>query len=357
MYEYECEICHKKFSHKHDSYAIRAIIQHVAKEHGLTKAEYTIQYVRHGDVPLCACGCGTPVEIEKGWNKWRKYYKDHKNKMSPTPEVIEKAKASKSLRLSDPNNDSIPENILEDALVKYRKHLLTLREIELTYGFDRRTFQRLWKLRGYSTQEELLSLANKSKGTSGTRRGAELRKLNEDFYIEVRNFIRSNSGRYTINDVNRHFGNKLTNSSLAKNLKNLYGESIFEDLVFGLKSLEELKFLEILRYYLGPINVRLGYRLEDVIYDSLIAKKILFEYDGHRFHGDGAVREGVVEHDKYKNKLARKKGYYIIRVSDKQSKRIITLIKIILCANLVLLKSKLSSFVKRLKTKMFGTSQ
>jgi len=356
MYEYECEICHKKFSHKHDSYAIRAIIQHVAKEHGLTKAEYTIQYVRHGDVPLCACGCGTPVEIEKGWNKWRKYYKDHKNSMPATSKAIEKIKEASNQRNSNPDNDSIPDNILEDALINYRKHILTLREIEVNYGFDRRTFQRLWKLRGYSTQEELLSLANESRGTSGTRRGVELRKLNEDFYIEVKNFIKSNSGRYTINEVNRHFGNKVTNSSFARNLRDLYGESIFEDLVFGVKSLEELKFLEILRYYLGPINVKLGYKLEDVIYDSLIAKKILFEYDGRRYHGDGALSKGV-EHDKYKDKLAKEKGYYIIRVSDKQSKKLRTLIKIVLCANLVLLKSKVLNFVKKLKSKLFGISQ
>ncbi len=349
MYEYECEICHKKFSHKHDSYAIRAIIQHVAKEHGLTKAEYTIKYVRHGDVPLCACGCGTPVEIMKGWNVWRKYYKDHKNTTTPSQETLDKVAAARLLKLSDPDNDSIPDTILEDALVKYRAHELTLRDIELNYGFDKRTFQRLWKLRGYSTQEELLTLANESKGVPGTRRGKELRKLNEDFYIEIKNFIENNKGKYTINDINKTFGNKVQNYTLARNLRDLFGESIFNNIVFGIKSLEELKFLEILRFYLGPINVKLGYRLENFIYDSLIVKEILFEYDGRYYHG-----KDKLEHDKFKDKLARKNGYYIIRVSDRQSKQLRTLVKIILCANLVLLKSKALKFVKKIKDKLFG---
>lgn len=353
MFKYRCEICGKEFEHKHDSYAIRAIVQHVGKEHGLSKEEYTIQYVRGGNVPLCACGCGHPVEIAKGWDKWHKYYKDHKNTTSPSQESIDKTLKTKQEKLKDPSYDSIPPNILEEALTRYRKHELTLKEIEASYGYDHRTFQRLWKLRGYSTREELLTLATVSKGTSGTRRGESLRKLNKDFYDDIRDFILNNSGKYTINDINIHFGNKVQNETLSRNLRDLYGDSLFEHVVFGIKSLEELKYLEILRFFLGPINVKLGYKIKDRIYDSLIVSKILFEYDGSYYHS-GKDRRAT---DRLKDKLAKESGYYIIRVSDKQSKQLRTLIKIIVCANLVLLRSKVLNILKKIKKSLFGIFQ
>lgn len=343
MFSYTCKICGEKFSHEKDAYAIRKFVQHIGEEHQLSKKEYIVQYELNGNIPLCACGCGTPVEIAKGWNKWNKYYADHKNYDTVSQEARDKLKEAAKRKLDQGDFDDIPVPILEKSLKDFKRGL-SLADIELIYGFDRRTIRRNWISRKIITEEEIKELSLVTKYSGPKKRSTRL-KLGETFFEDVHEFIINNKYRYTINEINRIFGFKLKHVSLVSGLKDKYGDEIFDYVIFGQKSKEEVYYLQLLQFFFGKKNVKLGYSVESRIFDSLIYNNILLEYDGSYYHST----EEQLLHDQEKTKIAKQNGYRLLRVNENSSKSLFPLIKIIIWKNIDLLKLKVLKILGKVK--------
>lgn len=343
MFSYTCKICGEIISHEKDPYAIRAMIQHLGEKHQISKKDYIITYERNGDIPLCACGCGNPVEIAKGWNKWNKYYADHKNFTKASKESIEKSKLTHQQKLINGDFDDIPISILGQALDDLKKGK-SLIDIELIYGFDKRTIKRNWLSRQMISKEDLDDLCLVTK-YSGPRKRALRKKISNSFLEEIHKFIMDHKYEHTINDVNKLFGNKVNITSLTKCLKNEFGDEIFNYLLFGVKSKEELEYLDILSHFFGKKNVKYGYSLGDRIFDALVFNNILIEYDGSYYHSS----EKSKLNDLYKTKLANQHGYKLIRVDEHTSKSIYPLIKILIWKNIISLKLKISKILEKAK--------
>ena len=53
----ECAVCKSLFGSE------RLLSYHIKKEHKITKLEYIKTYIFNNNLPLCACGCGEPVQL------------------------------------------------------------------------------------------------------------------------------------------------------------------------------------------------------------------------------------------------------------------------------------------------------
>lgn len=320
-----CKICNKKISHNKEPYCIRTMVEHLRDEHNISKEEYLIKYELNGIAPRCACGCGNCVHVKKGWNKWNKYFKNHKNHIKNSEETRNKIKLKAKKRLETGYYDSImSDEDINDSFDDFYNGRLTLREIQKKYNHDKRTIKRLWIKKGKINEHDYELIAYRNNFSLGVDK--RFKKYNENlkYYEEIYDFILNNKHKYNICEINRIFGQKMTQTTLLRHLTKLFGNEVISYLVYGVKSQEELEFLNILKFYFGGSNIKYGFELGGKNYDALLFNKILIEYDGSFYHSSNEMKEK----DKLKDQIAMKNGYVLIRCTEKSVKDIELLNKI-----------------------------
>lgn len=319
-----CKICGKEIENIHgDPYTIRDFLSHLMNSHQINKEDYLVKYELNGVHPLCACGCGNPVKPDKGWNVWRKYYKDHKNTVKASPDVVEKQKQIMIDRYKDPKYDVMSMEDIKSSLEEFRRGV-SLRKLVDHYGHDKRTIKNLWMKYNLIDEVEYTKLAEiNQKNAAFLAKSTRIRE-SISYYESIHKFILDNKYKYNISEVNSIFGNKTTNTTLMKNLLKLYKDGFDKFLLFGVKSKEEVQYIDILRYFFGAANVRYGFRLEEKLFDALLFNKILLEYDGSYYHSSKKSKLN----DEEKDKIAKRNGYLLIRVNENTSKDINILKKI-----------------------------
>lgn len=318
-----CKICGKEIEHPKDAYAIRDFLSHLREAHKMKKEEYLVKYECNGVHPTCACGCGNPVKPEKGWNKWRKYYKDHKNHMKVPQELVLAISERMKKRYKGRDYDVMTEEEIKESLDRF-KNGETLMKLSEDYGHDKRTLKSMWIKYGLISEIEYSRFAeHNQKVLSGATRADNSRQSIE-YYETVHEFILKNKFKYNIHEINALFGNKPTDTTLMKNLLNLFDDGFEDYLILGVKSKEEVQYLDILRFFFGASNVKYGIKIGGRIFDALIFKKVLLEYDGSYYHSS----EKSKDNDALKDKIAKENGYILIRVNEKTAKDIEILKKI-----------------------------
>ena len=314
-----CKICGKKIEHEKEPYAIREFLRHLKDEHSITKEEYIVKYELNGVHPKCACGCGNPVKCEKGWNMWRKYYKDHKNHMKTTEEVKQKiSESAEKRKLSGYYDNIMSVEEINNSFNDFYNGRLTLGEISKKYNHDKRTIKRLWIAKNKIDEREYEKIAYRNNFSIGADKRFKKYNENLSYYEEIYDFILNNKHKYTINEINDIFGKKMAQTTLLKHLVKLFGNDVPSYLVFGYKSKEELFFLDILSFYFGSSNVKYGFELDGKIFDCLLFKNVIIEYDGRFYHSDEKSKENDLE----KDKIAHDNGYILIRCNEKSVKQI-----------------------------------
>lgn len=106
-------------------------------------------------------------------------------------------------------------------------------------------------------------------------------------------------------------------------MKEKYGDSVLSHFKLGGYSNVEIEFFGVLRFYFGN-NVQLSFKLEEKYFDYKLGDKLLIELDGTYWHSTKEAKEN----DKYKNELALKNGFQVLRINDKNVRDLETLIKI-----------------------------
>lgn len=320
-----CKICGKEIEKDKEQYTIREFLKHLKNEHNIDKEDYIVKYELNGKHPQCACGCGNPVKIAKGWNVWKKYYKDHKNHMKNSDEIKNKiSKAALKRKLSGYYDKIMTDEEINNSFDDFYNGKLTLSEISKKYNHDKRTIKRIWLAKNKINEREYEKIAYRNNFSIGANK--RFKKYNENlkYYEEIYDFILANKFKYTINEINEIFGKKMTQTTLLNHLIKLFGEDISTYLVYGYKSKEELFFLNILSFYFGKSNVKYGFNVGGKIFDCLLFNKILLEYDGKYYHNNELSKKNDLE----KNKIAHDNGYILIRCNEKSVKNIDFLKKI-----------------------------
>lgn len=322
--EIQCKICGKKIEHNKEAYAIRTFIEHIKKEHNISKEEYIVKYELNGVHPTCACGCGNKVHLMKGWNKWRKYYKDHKNFVELGEDVILKLKKIGKEKHENYSYNYIDNEIINNSFNDFVNGKMSLKKISETYMIDYRTLKSAWIFYKLISHEEYKKIAARNNSKLGVVAKINKIKSEKEFYDKVYNFIMNNPNVYTINEINKMFGNKVTVTTLLKNIKFFHGSDFINSLVFGYHSKIELKFYEILVFYFGKENVKCGFKLNNKVYDFKLFNKLLIEYDSKYFHSTNEQKNNDIE----KDNIAINNGYILIRIKDTEIKNIDLLNKI-----------------------------
>ena len=315
----KCKICGKVIEHEEERYAIRKFLSHLRRIHDISKETYMINYELNGVQPKCHCGCGNNVKIGKGWNKWYKYYEDHKNTQPPSEEVILKIKqAAQEKRDNLWYYRNVNIKIINDSFDDFYNSKLQLCDISQKYSYDKRTLRDMWISYNKITYEDYKKISSRNNCLLASIRKEKKLLLENDFYEEIYKFIINNPYKYNIKQINELFGNKHTQTTLFKRLEKLYGNSFADFLLLGYASKEESFFIDILRFYFGATNVKQGFKLENKLYDAIIFNNILLEYDGSHYH----KTEEQVNNDKTKNEIALKNNYAILRCNEKSIKNI-----------------------------------
>jgi very-short-patch-repair endonuclease len=314
MCEIQCKICGEKFEGQTSGREKRKLSNHLIKVHNLETSKYVMDYYNNGIWPLCACGCGTPVEFKK-W-QFLKYYKDHKNKAIVSNEV--KEKISKGLSNSNKIGFKFSKSQLEEWYDLYKKGENNSKEMQKLTGVDFRTLSKYWVKNGIANGDEIRHLTMKHKyvwANKGTKNGA-YQFIDEDLLTEIFYYIRSNSGKHTIKVIKEKFGIKNSSLVLRKRLIEKFGEGIDKYFRMGNISKPEGDFGFVLKFYFGEKNVKRQFRLEKKIYDFKIGDRLLVEYDGEYWH------RNKKDIDKEKEDIAIRNGYVLFRVSDKNDRDI-----------------------------------
>mgnify|MGYP004451770103 CR=1 FL=1 len=333
MYSLKCEICGFEYEHKKEPYCIRGMIEHLRSVHSISKYDYTVKYLRNGIRPTCACGCGNFVKMEKGWNKFCKYY-------SCGHVVYTEERKKQNAKTTQERYDSEKyifgtygkENILQ-AFSDFKSHSKTLMDLETELHIDKRTLKRAWLRLHLTTKKEIALITEYNKTIRSPKSREDACKEIELAYEELFEILRTNPKEFTPQTLmefynSLHEGKELIHTPrvMVKHLNRIYGEIVYDYLISGIHSKEEIDFYKTLCYFYGPARVKLGKSLqygkiknESYNYDICIDDFLLIEYDGKGcFHSS----ESAKERDKQKDIFARKNGYKLIRATDVDRKTV-----------------------------------
>jgi len=108
-----------------------------------------------------------------------------------------------------------------------------------------------------------------------------------------------------------------------RKLKEKFGDEVLSYFKLGGQSNLEIDFFNVLRFYYGN-RIKLSHRIENRYYDYIIDDILLIEVDGTYWHSF----EKSKINDKYKDELAIKYGYQLLRISEKEIKELKILQKI-----------------------------
>jgi very-short-patch-repair endonuclease len=121
----------------------------------------------------------------------------------------------------------------------------------------------------------------------------------------------------TFDDILSLLGFKVDKNYLSWFLKENLSLHEIKKIKFIKQSQLEINFLNVLKFYFGQSIVG-SFEIDGKIFDYKLGRSILIELDGDYWHS----KEEVVKNDLIKNKIAKEKGYILIRVSDKEVKKI-----------------------------------
>lgn len=327
-----CKICGFEYEHEKAAYCIRGFINHLRTAHHLTKEEYIIQYERNGIRPTCACGCGNYVEITKGWNTFKKYYKDSHVVMTDAMRKKISKTSNENFKKYLTSNEI--KNIAISAATKLKSHNYTLGEVASFFDLDKRTLKRYLLENNVLTVDDIKYISNESRSLTNTKRHRNKYsdEMLEKFYNILKNFstpisIYKAMKEYLYNNddavINYRCRYKLIEKLIEK-----YGEDeIKKYLTCGYHSNEEDRLYIIFTHFFGKSAVKYGVKIGDkkFIYDFLLFDNLIIEYDGTGYYH----QNDVIQHDNEKELWARENGYNFLRLTYKETTNINILNEII----------------------------
>lgn len=347
MYKHKCSICGKVFEHKNKTIT-QKIKKHIQEEHGITFKKYIVQTFFNGKEPLCKCGCGKKTNFtpkDALWNEkhgFGKYYscghvtRDPSYSNKETNWYVETWKNDSWVK--EYYNEQFGIDVLQKSALEFINGK-SARELSITYKIDVRTLRNAWVKLGLITNEDLKKMSQERQYSAALKRSKRFE--NKDKILpELFNILKLNPQKYNIRSLvrfyNEHNVNKITTNcdTVVQCLIDTYGSTqIYELLLFGTHSMEELKFLDILFFYFNKKIVKCGYRLQYskntkrnyYVYDFCIGNKILIEYDGNGYWHKSSQ---IIEHDKKKELFAINNGYIFLRVSKQEVKNPELILKI-----------------------------
>lgn len=302
---------------------VRNLRKHLINSHNIIYIDYIIKYDYNGIRPTCYCGCSKDTEFHHG--KFRKYYKDHKNNIKgyKQPQTIKNEKEV----LSDIENRLNSVNLTIEDIKKYYLSYINFEEsinsIKNKIFMDKRTLVSYWeKLNLINNKDDFNRIGKKHRGLWPSIKPKK--DIPNDILLDIKLFIDSNKNRFTLNEIISKFNLDISRFSLFKKLTKIFSEEdIKNSLKSGLSSKPELEYFNILKYFYKN-DIKKQFRLEGKHYDYILLDKILIEFDGDYWHSNPEKKEK----DREKDRIAIKNGYYIIRISDKNSNNIEILNKI-----------------------------
>lgn len=323
MYEIECKICNEKFISEYKGREKGKLSKHIKNKHNISVEEYFLNYVYNNIKPKCACGCGNDVDFFKF--KYNKYYLDHKNYLPLSDSQKNKMFLTNQI-YNEINNKIKRKGITKEILLYYFNEFknirMTLNEIQEKLNIDKRTITSYWKELKISDRKEINKIGNSTKFL-GFLNNLEKRKISEDELEEIVVFLEERRERISLNELKTKLNLPYGIRQIKRKLEEKYGSDLVKKyLKIGGTSNIELDFYFILKWYFGN-NVKHHFKIEDKIYDYLV-ENLLIELDGTFWHKENSV----IKNDKYKNKLALKYGYNILRIKEENINDVSLIIKI-----------------------------
>jgi hypothetical protein len=325
MYKIECNICGVKFESEFIGREKGNLSKHLRHKHkDITKEEYLTKYYYNNVRPLCGCGCGKETDLYKF--NFHKYFMNHKNYVPLTEDVKNKIRLGSTQNILSNRIKLVgtSEEILTNSLNKYKTCEFSMSEIAREIKLDRRTLKKFWIELSLVNNYELTKL-NKLTKFIGIKNNIKDIHINLDEYLKkILLFIDINNNvKHTINQVRNELNIPFSSNYLLTKLREKYGDEVLSYFRMGGKSNLEIDFFNILRFYFGE-RVQLSFKVENRYFDYILDGKLLIELDGSYWHSS----EEAKENDKYKNGLAIKNGFQILRINENNIKDINILIKI-----------------------------
>ena len=324
MYNIKCEICDSYFDSKYKGREKQKLVKHLKSKHkNISIEDYYVKYYLNGIKPKCACGCGNYLEFHKF--KYLKYISDHKNYVPVSKETKEKIKiGTEKYRIIDYKlkKSGLTKKILIQYFNKFKNLEITLNDIQSKLNTDKRTITSYWKELNISNRKEILSISEKTKYIKFIN-SVEKRKINDDELEDIVVFLEDYPHRISISEIKTRLGLSYSVKQIMNKLKEKYGNDFIKKyLKIGATSNIELDFYFILKWYFGDKVIH-QFQLEGKYYDYLI-EDLLIELDGFYWHKEKKVKEN----DKFKDNLALKYNYKILRINENDVKNIDTILKI-----------------------------
>lgn len=336
MYTSTCKICNKVVSAELKGRDKKFLATHIKHAHGLTVHEYILE---GKDYPLCACGCGNKVKIAR----WRvnKYYKDHKNKQK-IPDAIRTKISTGLLRKY---GKTISKEIVDVEKLKkiWEEYVndknMSLTIIEQKYGYDKRTIKTYWWKFNITSKLEIkrqAKLHQYAYSNIGPKNGAYV-AIPKEKLEEIFNFLVNNEKKYTLNEIRTIFNLNYSTHVIYKRLYEIYEKALIHSLLrfkqVGIASIPEFRFGQVLIFYFGEKNVKFQFKIPYTNkngrklyknYDYILFDKLLIEFDGLYWHNT----EHGKKNDLFKNEMAEKHGYKLLRIGEVEAHDINILFKI-----------------------------
>ena len=295
--------------------------KHIKDKHSIQNSEYYVKYFMNGNKPLCLCGCGNETRFHKG--NFHIYYKDHKNTVKISETTIEKLK-KQLLKRNDVNEmlkridiDAVTIEKAYNEFIELKKPMSKISE-ELFIDF--RTLKSYWLRLGLIKDKEAFtrfSLKSKSSWFNKINKPKkELISLIEERLYLIKLYL-SDKNLVTFDDILSLLGFKVDKNYLSWFLKENLSLHEIKKIKFIKQSQIEINFLNILKFYFGQ-SITGSFEIDGKIFDYKLGKNILIELDGDYWHS----KEKNIKNDLIKNKIAKERGYILIRVSDKEVKKI-----------------------------------
>jgi len=126
-YKITCLVCNKEFGSE------RLLTYHIKKNHRMTKRDYVINYIYHGNIPKCKCGCGKEVRILNHPPYSTDFIAGHNSIGENNPRFNKKVKEETKMKMKkraiermgfSNKKDTIPENKIKELLINLDKEFI-----------------------------------------------------------------------------------------------------------------------------------------------------------------------------------------------------------------------------------------
>lgn len=308
--------------------AIAQLSKYLKNHHNITLKEYLIKYYYNGKHPLCSCGCGENTSYVKG--RFGKYFGNHKNFVTVSPETRLKLSKSSAERQNIEYKLKRANKTKEEIIFAYNQFInfvTPLCELTQDLKLDKRTLKNFWKelnlIPNKYEFEKVCKTHQKIWQNKNNNAGGK-QHLETDLLLDIYFFLKEHRGEYTLNEISHKFMLPVSGFVLFKRLSENFGETIIKEyLRSGISSKPENEYYNILKYFYGD-KIQKGFQLEGKFYDYILGDNILIEFDGDYWHNQISNKEN----DKIKNAIAIKNGFIIFRIKESESANIDVLFKL-----------------------------